>query len=203
MPMSSGHQPDLDVESLWRELRGPLLSFIGSRVRDRDTAEDILQDVVLRIHLHANDLTLESSVSGWIYQIARNAIIDHYRRAVVRRERPAGATQELDRPASPESGPDSDNVRTEVAACLDPLLARLPDKYREALELTDVRGLTQAAAATRVGLSVSGMKARVQRGRAQLKVLLTQCCEIELDRRNGVMNYHPLPAGDCACRPAR
>lgn len=85
--------------------------------------------------------------------------------------------------------------------CLDPLLAQLPDKYREALELTDVQGLTQAAAAARIGLGISGMKTRVQRGRAQLKLLLTQCCEIELDRRKGVINYHPLPTGDCGCHP--
>ena len=201
--MSSGHPPDFDVESLWRDLRGPLLTFIARRVRDRDTAEDILQDVVLRIHLHASDLTLESSVSGWMHQIARNAIIDHYRRAVVRRERSAGATAELDRPAPSESGPDSDAVRKEVAACLVPLLSQLPDKYREALELTDLQGMTQADAATRIGLTLSGMKTRVQRGRAQLKTLLTQCCEIELDRRKGVISYHPLPTGGCGCQPGR
>jgi DNA-directed RNA polymerase specialized sigma24 family protein len=63
--------------------------------------------VMLRIHQHADELTKVAAIGGWIHQIARNAIIDHYRRAVVRRERPVGSGFELDRPATalPEPGP--------------------------------------------------------------------------------------------------
>jgi RNA polymerase sigma-70 factor, ECF subfamily len=186
-----------DVEAVWRDFRGPMLSFIGRRVSDRDTAEDILQDVMLRIHRHAAELTEVSSVGGWIHQITRNAIIDHYRRAVVRRELPVGVGSKLEPPAEPERVPD--DVGAELAACLEPLLAQLPAIYREALQLTDLDGLTQAAAATRIGLTTSGMKARVQRGRGQLKALLTDCCEVALDRRGRVIEYRPQ-TDDCNCQ---
>ena len=183
-----------------------MLSFIGRRVSDRDSAEDILQDVMLRIHRHAAELTEVSAVSGWIHEIARNAIIDHYRRAVVRREQPVGAGVELERPSPAEPEPVPAEARAELAACLQPLLAQLPAIYREALQLTDLDGLTQAAAAARVGLTTSGMKARVQRGRGRLKALLTDCCEIALDRRGGVIDYRPQ-SDDCSCQassaPAR
>ncbi len=173
------------------EMRAQLLAFIVRRVSDRNVAEDILQDVILRIDRHADELAHVSTVSGWVHEIVRNAIIDHYRRAVVRRERPVGTGTELDRPtpASPETGPAE--LRAELAMCLEPLLAQLPAIYRDAIRLTDRDGLTQADAAARIGLSTSGMKSRVQRGRAQLRSLFAGCCEIEFDRRGGVIDYQP------------
>ena len=96
----------LDAAAAWDELREPLLAFIARRTPDRDTAEDILQDVLLRIHRHADELEHSSAVRAWIFQIARNAIADHYRRAAVRREQPAGVDlTRLEPPPAIESAP--------------------------------------------------------------------------------------------------
>jgi RNA polymerase sigma-70 factor (ECF subfamily) len=65
----------------------------------------------------------------------------------------------------------------------------LPSQYREAVTLVELEGLTQNAAAKQLGLSVSGMKSRVQRGRRQLKRMLDECCLIRLDQRRSVMDY--------------
>jgi RNA polymerase sigma-70 factor (ECF subfamily) len=186
-----------DAEAIWEEFHRRLLGFIARRVRDRDSAEDILQDVMLRIHRHAGELEHSAAVGGWIHQIARNAIVDHYRRAPVRRERPAGIDPVRDDAPAPETA--APDPRDELACCLAPLLEQLPDKYREAVALTELDGVTQAQAAARLGLSTSGMKSRVQRARAQLKDLLAGCCEIELDRRGGVTGYRPR-RGPCDCR---
>ena len=94
---------------------------------------------------------------------------------------------------------DSD-PRTELAGCLAPLVAGLPGGYREAMVLTEFDGLTQVAAAQRLGLSVSGMKSRVQRGRAMLRQQLTDCCQIEQDRRGAIIGFRP-GSGSCGCRP--
>lgn len=189
--------PAMDAETIWRDLRGPLLAFIARRVSDPDTAEDILQDIMLRIHQHSSERVRPESITAWLYGVTRNAIIDHYRRASVRRERPAGTYLDFHEAEEPPDA-DPDQQRRELAGCLTPLLARLPAIYRDALQLTDVEGLTQVEAAARVGLSVSGMKTRVQRGRHQLKSLLEQCCEIAVDRRGGVADYQPH-TGSCAC----
>jgi RNA polymerase sigma-70 factor (ECF subfamily) len=186
-----------DAEAIWEEFHRRLLGFIARRVSDRDSAEDILQDVMLRIHRHAGELEHAAAVGGWIHQIARNAIVDHYRRAPVRRERPAGIDPVPDDAPAPETA--APDPRNELARCLVPLLEQLPDKYREAVALTELDGLTQAEAAARLGLSTSGMKSRVQRARAQLKDLLADCCEIELDRRGGVTGYRPRRR-PCDCR---
>ena len=63
--------------------------------------------------------------------------------------------------------------------------------------LTEFEGLTQKAAAEHIGLSLSGMKSRVQRGRAQLRGKILECCHIEFDRRGGVADYEVL---DCPVR---
>lgn len=80
------------------------------------------------------------------------------------------------------------------------MLERLSQDYREAVTLVELDGLSQQAAADRLGLSLSGMKSRVQRGRKQLKRLLDDCCLIELDRRGGVVDYEPRGAGCDPCR---
>ena len=85
---------------------------------------------------------------------------------------------------------------------MEPLVKRLPEQYSEAVALTDLGGLTQKDAATRMGLSLSGMKSRVQRGRSKLKTLLLDCCRVELDRRRGVAGYEQgegSNCGDCGC----
>jgi RNA polymerase sigma-70 factor (ECF subfamily) len=101
--------------------------------------------------------------------------------------------------------PDTAELRGELARCLTPLVERLPASYREALVLTEVEGATQAEAAARLGLSVSGMKTRVQRARGRLKDLLLDCCHVELDRRRGVTGYRsrrgPCECGRGAARP--
>jgi RNA polymerase sigma-70 factor, ECF subfamily len=74
----------------------------------------------------------------------------------------------------------------------------LPDGYRRAIELTDLEGLTQAAAAERLGLSLPGAKSRVQRGRARLKDMLLRCCEIETDRRGRVIAFEARDGEGCA-----
>jgi RNA polymerase sigma-70 factor, ECF subfamily len=189
----------LDAAVVWEDFHERLLAFIARRVPDRGSAEDILQDVMLRIHRHAADLERSAAVGAWVHRIARNAIVDYYRRAAVRRERPSGI--DLDREETPAADTTSAELRSELAACLGPLLQQLPEIHAEALRLTEFEGLAQADAAARLGVSTSGMKSRVQRARAQLGGLLAACCQIELDRRGAITSYHPRRT-PCDCRGA-
>jgi RNA polymerase sigma-70 factor, ECF subfamily len=193
-PQAAGAGPD--TEALWHEFGDQLLNFIARRVGSRVTAEDILQDVMLRIHRNASELERVEALGAWLHTIARNAITDHYRSASVRRETAAG--DELDWEAAPEPEPDGPDHRAGLSACVLTLLKRVEPKYRQALELTEIEGMTQADAAERLGISVSGMKSRVQRGRTQLKGVLVECCEIELDRRRGVAGYRKR-RNPCGC----
>jgi RNA polymerase sigma-70 factor (ECF subfamily) len=191
------------LEAVWHEMHAPLLRFIAHRVSDPRDAEDVLQDVMVRIHRHAGEIDEFERVGAWVHQVTRTAIIDFYRRRAARPEQAAGTSAEVDefQPPAALDSTSPETARTELARCLRPLLERLPDKYRQALELTEFEGLSQTAAAERLGLSTSGMKARVQRARTHLRALLLECCEVELDRRGGVAAYRTR-AGGCGCRDA-
>lgn len=73
----------------------------------------------------------------------------------------------------------------------------MPEHYRRALELTDLGGLTQERAAAQLGLSTSGMKSRVQRGRRLLREEVTRCCEVALDSRGGLADVELHRPGTC------
>ena len=84
----------------------------------------------------------------------------------------------------------------ELAHCLRPLLLGLPAEQRRAVEMIDLDGLPQAEAARREGVSLSGMKSRVQRGRRRLAQLLDSCCALTLDARGLPMDYTPSSGCD-------
>lgn len=177
------------LEQIWHEFSGQLGRFIRARVADPATAEDILQDVFVKIQSRLDRLRDATKLQGWIYLIARNAIIDHYR---TRRE-----TVAVPESLVAEPSPPSEEMEA-LKAAFRRMIDSLPEPYREALVLTEFEGLTQQELANRVGISLSGAKSRVQRGREQLKEMLAECCTFAFDRRGRVFDCTPHKKADCA-----
>lgn len=178
----------LTTENLWETFHGRLKQFILKRIPDEQNAEDILQDVFLKIHAHIGTLRDEDKLQSWMYQIARNAIADHYREQRFTVELPESLL------LAEEPLVDDDVVK-ELIPSIKAMVASLPDEYRQALILTEYEGLTQRELAERLGLSISGAKSRVQRARTKLKDMLLTCCHFEFDRRGKVIDYQP----NCSC----
>ena len=190
-------------EPLWEELHGNLRAFISRRVRNQSDVDDLVQRVLLQIVKGLGSLRDAERLHAWVYRTARNVIVDHYRSSIVRREVPSGGTEDLALADGADSqAPSEDDERAalqELAACMTPMIRQLPPAYREAITLADLQGLNQAEAAARVGVSVSGMKSRIQRGRKQLKAVLEECCRVHLDRRGTIVAYDPRTATSCGC----
>lgn len=163
------------IELLYHEFSARLNGFVMRRVNNRELAEDIVQDVFVR--LVSTDVDSIDNVSGWLHRVARNAIIDR-RRSAQRRELPTDQVPDEVTPLE-----DDEAIWDEIIACLQPFLDGLNQEQRTALEMTDLGGLTQAEAAERAGISVAGMKSRVQRARRQLLADLQECCAITVDGR--------------------
>jgi RNA polymerase sigma-70 factor (ECF subfamily) len=173
-----------DVKAIWQEFHQRLRGFVLQRVNNPADADDILQEVFVRIHQHLTTVRASDRLQSWIFAITRNAIIDYYRKV----ERQPGFTSEaaLETLAVDE---DPEIFNQQMASCLRPLLEHLPEPYREAVHLAELEGMTQAAIAQELGISLSGMKSRVQRGRQKLKDLLQTCCQIEMDATGNVIEY--------------
>lgn len=179
---------DLSVEDVWRQFGAEVRSFVRRRVSDPYRADDIVADTLLRVHRNLGSLEDRDRLAPWLFRIARNAVIDEYRRVAANREVLDAAPGErlVDGVGDPD---EADVVQSELANCLRPLLGQLSPESRRAIELTDLDGVTQASAARREGISVSGMKSRVQRARRQLADVLNRCCTLTLDARGMPMHY--------------
>jgi RNA polymerase sigma-70 factor (ECF subfamily) len=170
------------VEDVWEQFNAQLRRFILARVDNIHNAEDILQDVFLKVVTHIHTLNDAARLQSWLYQTTRNVIIDHYRRRPTLHNIPK---------TLPEPEKDDDRLAMrKIASCLDSMIAQLPEPYRQALILAELEGLTQREVAEQLGLSLSGAKSRVQRARRQLKHLLLECCHFEFDRLGRVVDYH-------------
>jgi RNA polymerase sigma-70 factor (ECF subfamily) len=195
--------PSIDASAVMRSWIEPLRGFLAKRVASPADVDDILQDIFLRLAERPDALDEVEHVSGWIHRIARNTVVDFYRRrgraASTPGEAPDLDGSELERAGEAVAGgsPGATPLR-DLAACMAPIVERMPEPYREALVLTELEGLTQVEAARRVGISLSGMKSRVQRGREQLRNHVLACCDVELDRRRGITEFASKPGG-CGC----
>jgi len=177
----------------WAETLGRLRAFVLARVDDPELAEDITQDVLVR-SIASGALDRVDNISAWLYRSARNAVIDHYRT-----RRTFDGEMGLERWPQPETYDDLPNDATrELARCLQPMLGALHPTARDALTRVDLEGQTHRQAADQLGLSVSGMKSRVQRARRDLKEQLTSCCRVHTDRSGAIAHYAPRTR-DCGC----
>jgi RNA polymerase sigma-70 factor, ECF subfamily len=185
------------LDRLWRDFSRDLRAFILRRVTRPDDADDILQIVFLRMAQGLVDLRDQARLLGWMYTVTRNAITDYYRAAAHRREFAVEAVP--DGPAGEHPVVEEDQLAMrDLAACLLPMLAGLSAEQAAAVRVVDLEARSHAAAADQAGVSVSGMKSRVQRGRAALRGLLLACCEVSQDRRGHVHEYRSRNA-DCDC----
>jgi RNA polymerase sigma-70 factor (ECF subfamily) len=185
--------------ALWQDVSARLRPFIARRVAPAEI-EDVLQDVWLRLQRGLPALRDEDRFTSWMFQIARSSVADH-QRARARHPLP-DAEPDGDALAAEPGGEDDDREAARLlSACVSLFVARLPSPYREAVTLVELEGLTAREAAEMAGISVSGMKSRVQRGRAQLRQMFDQCCEIALDARGKVTDFTPRPQPCSSCKP--
>ena len=131
------------LENIWHEFAAKLGQFIRARVADPATAEDILQDVFVKIQGRLDTLEDPAKLQSWLYLIARNAIIDHYRTRKETTVVPETLPAEL---------PESDAELDELKAAFRRMIYSLPEPYRDALVLTEFEGLTQKELAERLGI---------------------------------------------------
>ena len=183
------------LQAIWTELGGRLRRFIGNRVRDSATADDITQDVLLKVQEELHALPPGEKLPAWVFAIARNAIIDHYRSRALRSHADIG---DIDAAAEVPDVERQSAIR-DLTPCLTRMIEQLPEPYREAMRLADLEGISQQKVAARAGISLSGAKSRVQRARQQLREMIEDCCKIERDVRGNIVDFESTDRSSRYC----
>jgi RNA polymerase sigma-70 factor (ECF subfamily) len=173
----------MEVAGIYKQFYSELLGYIKSKVRSREDAEDILQNVFIKISSNLDKLTEDVKLKSWIYTISRNAIIDYYR--INANKKKVGVNEEInDDIVEPEE--DSDPTKG-LDRCMSSMIGLLPDDYREIIIESEIKGVKQKDLADKYGMAYPSMRSKVQRGRERLKQLFHNCCHIETDKLGNVI----------------
>jgi RNA polymerase sigma-70 factor (ECF subfamily) len=177
-----------ESERLWEEFADQLGGFLRARVGSEAEAEDLRQEVFLKLQKQLETERTIHDLGAWLYRSARNAVIDHYRTRK--------ATEEIDETILGTCGADDPDIGP-LMASFRRMIHALPDGYREAVILADIEELPHKEVADRLGLTLSATKSRVLRGRAMLRESLDACCRFERDRRGAVIDCTPHKLQSC------
>ncbi len=179
------------MEEIWMKFENRLRAFILSKVHDKAAADDILQELFIKVHANIDKVRDETKIQSWIYQVCRNLVTDYHRS-----ESKKSQTNLLTyHPAEEEN---ADEAMNEALQDMVKMMDNLPAEYCEALCMTELGNLNQKQYAEKVNISYSGAKSRIQRARKMLKDMLMTCCHYEFDKYGTVTDIHPRKC--CCCR---
>ena len=165
-----------EVALTWKRVQSELKGFVYKRVKDKALAEDIVHDVFLKVQSKIHQVKEGEKIFGWIYQITRNTITDHYRK-----QSKSVNPKDLDWESSPPNYNDC------VSNAIKELIATLPDKYRIPLEMSELQSMSQLEVAEKLNLNYATAKARVQRARKMLKEKMEEILIVKTDGYGNVI----------------
>ena len=176
-----------DFNAIWNEYREGVKSFLHSRISDSDEVDDLLQSIFVKVYEKHHTLRAQSSFKSWLFQIANNAIIDHYRKQAKSKDLTKNDLWYED---------ETNDVITELAQCAEPFIHALPAKWSEPLLAVDIQGKSQKVYAEENGISYSTLKSQVQKARSELQKLFLDCCHFSMDQQGNIADFEPKN-GNC------
>ncbi|MBE0650925.1 MAG: sigma-70 family RNA polymerase sigma factor [Bacteroidales bacterium] len=169
-----------DVPALWLEHKKELRLFILKRVKDEELADDILQDVLMKIYNFCISKSGVRNVRSWLFKIAQNTIADYYRKQ----------SKFVSQDALPDIAQEDENLAyKEATLFILPMIGFLPEKYALPLKLSDIDNVKQDEIARQLNLTLSAAKSRIQRARQLLKNEFITCCHIETDPQGNIISF--------------
>lgn len=167
----------METKEIWDRYSTELRGYLTAKTGDKELTEDILQEVFVKVHVKKSGLRSQEKVRSWLYSIAANTLNDFFRK---KEYLPPVLSQEESEVTEKHS----------AESCLLPLIEEMPDKYKQALLLSEIKELKQDQVAKILGISVSGAKSRIQRGRKLLKEGYMHCCNYSLNEKGLLVGEH-------------
>ncbi len=158
-----------EIWDIWLESKEKLNRYILSRFKDKELAQDISQDVLLKMHKSCCSDRNIKNINSWLFQIAHNSALDHIKKSKKEFE----LDIDLEEPQ---------NIWTDLSEFIEPMIDCLPESYAIPLRMFDIEGKSHKVIAEELNLNLSASKSRVHRGRDQLKEQIKSCFHIESNK---------------------
>ncbi|MFD2167158.1 RNA polymerase sigma factor SigZ [Thalassotalea euphylliae] len=179
----------MSIEQIWADYKTNLQAFLHAKISNHGDVEELLQDILLKTHLNLPHLQDKENVKAWLFKIANNAVIDFYRKTGK-----VEAIELVDVIDEPEYSIQSDLIK-----CIDPFLSAMPTDEADLIRKIDLEGESQKSAAAKLGISYSTYKSRLQKSRAELKLLFDLCCDFKTDKFGNLIEYQRKPTNKNNC----
>lgn len=170
-----------EIKTIWMDLNEELYSFISAKIKDEQASKDIHQEVFLKIQTRLHQLKHTSKLTSWVYQIARNTIIDYLRKV----NHNNVSINDLDYPETEADNFDYSNLTN----CINEKIKSLSSQHKEAIVLTSFKNYSQKELAEHLKMSYSGTKSRVQKARDILRDKILDCPNIESDNTGKLLDF--------------
>ena len=169
-----------EITRIWTDFHRELKSYITKVVKNQTDADDILQEVFIKIIRNSDKVKQAKNMRHYIYGIVRNTVGDYFRN-----KKQSNGDAEIPDAVTEEN---EQFLNSTIAdCCVKPFINQLPEKYKEALILTEFQDISQKDLADKLNISYSGAKSRIQRGKEKLKELILNCCAYQSDVYGNLM----------------
>ncbi len=178
----------MEVVDIWNDFHKELKSYIAKTIHNEVDADDVMQEVFVKIIRNIHKVNKAENLRQYLYGIVRNTINDYFKTQQQKHNNAEFPVLLLE-----------DNVKslnTVVAERVKSFIDQLPEKYKEALLLTEFQDVSQKDLAERLNISYSGAKSRVQRGKEKLKEQLMDCCIFQSDVYGNIIE---MEKKNCHC----
>lgn len=181
----------LDFQSVFGEFQKPVYNFVLRMVKDRFLAEELTQDIFVKTYNSLSEFRGDSKLSTWIYRIATNACLDHFRSKPHKKDEKTDLLSPGDLLKSTVLNGDQkpptaeeELISAEMSSCVRDYLNDLPDQYRAVILLHDLQGFTNPEIAKIIGTTLDNVKIRLHRARRAMKDVFASKCSFYRDERN-------------------
>jgi len=182
---------DLDFQSVFSEFQKPVYNYILRMVKDHSLAEELTQDVFVKTYNSLSEFRGDSKVSTWIFRIATNACLDHFRSRTHKRDEETDLLSPEDLLKSTlldgeQKLPTAEEelISAEMSSCVRGYIEDLPEEYRAVILLHDLQGFTNPEIAKITGTTLDNVKIRLHRARRKMKEVFSSKCSFYRDERN-------------------
>lgn len=178
------------ISDLYLQFRKPLLYFIRSKMRDKNIAEDLLQEVFIKATNNIHTLKDEQKVQSWLYKISMNVIIDYVRKNTI----PDISFEEMNFKEEMES-----YILNELSCCLRTFINSLPKSQKDVLEAVYFKEMSLIEYSQINNINLSTVKSHSKRAKNKLKEIFNKCCTFENNKNDEIVDYKYKDTYSCIC----